>query len=822
MSATLRSVGAAPVQGRQGPCFTPRTGFRVAGVLALAGMLACGGDGGTVTPPVPDPPPSPPSVAAVTLAAARDSVPVGEPVAVTATARSSSGSGIGGVSVTFSTAPASGSVEPTTATTSANGSATATWTLGAGLGGQSLTASANNISSALTIQATPGAPASIRASSDTAFTGVPGAPLADPVEVEIQDRFGHVLAGVPVVFRVVAGEGTVSPDTAVTSANGLAETTWTLGPAPGENQLQAHHSGLDPVDFSATAVRDQVSVTGAAQTDWPDSDVITLTGYNLDRLSARQLLVNGGPPRRLEIRSPSEARVLPFRHASGDCVASFHGVISVILEDETFQADVRILGGEGAQLAPLEEYRADNLDCLRIFGASDSSRYVLAVVERSYIDNAEHTAEEWNYDGGFPFVLNVEDTGRQTAPHTVAAQATQRALPARGTLVDDVHMRVHDPAMQPAGSESLWERTTPLRVGNTFEWLTGDDRSGTFRVMATYPPNIVLAVFEADMSRLWNDARAAAMDSVFTLLGSPAVQELYATVFGPDLPVTSPHTGQMIVMFHDGPPHATTGVTYSAPDAWRYTTVHFRRAEFEDTNLWYRPHLAHELAHARHAANIRRFSGVWSGEGIANFFSDEELRLAAGLPLDANRDAYEPLLGWYQRLPSTGDFVSGYGESDSFLRFLVERLVLKHGRPYESAIRRVVAGAASGWYGRYFVNYYQPSYDSSLGLTRRMQEIVPDWDPVEARLDWIVSYALDDRSDLDGYYIAFLRDAWRHYPPAATVTLGAGAEISVASPRGGGNYYFLLEGGGDAAALKFTTEILSDEPHLAWKLVRYR
>lgn len=71
-----------------------------------------------------------------------------------------------------------------------------------------------------------------------------------------------------------------------------------------------------------------------------------------------------------------------------------------------------------------------------------------------------------------------------------------------------------------------------------------------------------------------------------------------------------------------------------------------------------------------------------------------------------------------------GDFVSGYRESDSFLRYLVERLVLQHGRPYDSAVRRVITGAASGWHGGYFVQHGQPGYDESVGLTSRMREVV--------------------------------------------------------------------------------------------------
>ncbi len=118
----------------------------------------------------------------------------------------------------------------------------------------------------------------------------------------------------------------------------------------------------------------------------------------------------------------------------------------------------------------------------------------------------------------------------------------------------------------------------------------------------------------------------------------------------------------MLVMFHDGSNGASTGVTYTAPN-FRESTVHFRRMSNWDDNAWYYSLVAHELAHAWHFKAIGGISAVWSGEGIANWLSEERLRLAAGLGLDANYRARSPIQGWPLRMPETGDFVAGYRES---------------------------------------------------------------------------------------------------------------------------------------------------------------
>ena len=417
---------------------------------------------------------------------------------------------------------------------------------------------------------------------------------------------------------------------------------------------------------------------------------------------------------------------------------------------------------------------------------------MLAAVDRAYIDDARHVSEEWHYRGGARFhMLLADSTSGAGAPHRVRARSTAPTPDPTARRPD--HVRVHQPGAF-AVQGDVYQRATPYVVGEEFHWYTGDGREGTFRVMALYPPNVVLAVFKDDLSSLWTDARALAMDSLFMSLGSPEVQAIYEASFGEGPAETSAETGQMLVMFHDGDPSDATGLTYSASN-YRQSTVHFRRNPYWDDNSWYYSLVAHELGHAWQFKAVGRVSAVWSGEGIANWIAQERLRHAVGLELDANHSAHVELQGWPLRLPETGDFVAGYRESHPFLAFLVTRLVLDHGQSYADAARRVVVGASEGWHGRYFTAYDAIEYDPAGGLTNRMRQVVDEWDAVEARLDWMVSFALDDRSSLGRYRIPFVRGASQHYRPYHSFRMGGGASVSE-NFAGGGNYYFELVGDG--------------------------
>ena len=78
--------------------------------------------------------------------------------------------------------------------------------------------------------------------------GTSGAELVNPLVVEVRDQNGNVLAGVSVMFNVIAGAGKLNEKFTVenitTDANGRAQSTLTLGPNPGTNTVKASVAGL--------------------------------------------------------------------------------------------------------------------------------------------------------------------------------------------------------------------------------------------------------------------------------------------------------------------------------------------------------------------------------------------------------------------------------------------------------------------------------------------------------------------------------------------------------------------------------------------------
>ena len=561
-------------------------------------------------------------------------------------------------------------------------------------------------------------------------------------------------------------------------------------------------------------------VFSVSQEEWPASDVVTAKGYAVDRIALPAFLV-GGESAIEAFGDSAEMRFRPSPLHGGECLGDpvGEGEITVINAEVEGASRVRRLAGPLADLDNGESFRIGGADaCLRL-PAREGAAYALAGVERSAIDAARSAPSPRSYGGGAPYLIEVTDRTVALAPaREFAPVAAEFASATRSPTPP----RLHPSTYSVKGTlEGLDTRRAKWRVGDEFEWYTNDDREGVFRVVALYPPNVVFAVFKADMESIWTDARAEEFDEIMNWLGSDPVQDLYKTVFGPRLPITSTSNGQMVVMFNGGSEDTSTGLMVHNIDGERTTaTVHLRDADW-GTKWWYHNLAAHELAHAWERRNGEGFGGIWSTEGIANWFADENSRLATNTPLDANLNAYRPFRGRELRLPWNGNFVSGYRESHPYLRFLVTRLIFDHGESYASAARRVVTGATEDWYGHYYTQFGEWHLRGrGKGLVERMREVIPGWDPVESRLDWMLSFALDDRGGLAEYDIPFIDRAWQHFEPWETIRIGDGQAAGGQSAIGG-NYYFLVEdprGIGGSVHLNVT----EGGADMEWKLVRYR
>lgn len=199
------------------------------------------------------------AAALVKSAGDNQSATAGTAVAVppAVTVRDSNGNPKGDVVVAFAVASGGGSVTGGTATTNAAGVATVgSWTVGAGTGTNTLTASAPGLAPVtFTAAATAGAAAALNKSAGDNQSAEPGTPVAVAPAVTVRDAIGNPTAGVVVTFAVASGGGSVTGATATTNSAGVATVgSWTLGPGAGINTLTASSPGIGTVTFTASAV----------------------------------------------------------------------------------------------------------------------------------------------------------------------------------------------------------------------------------------------------------------------------------------------------------------------------------------------------------------------------------------------------------------------------------------------------------------------------------------------------------------------------------------------------------------------------------------
>jgi hypothetical protein len=151
---------------------------------------------------------------------------------------SRSGRPIPGVPVRFALEEGAGRVEPQADSSDGQGIARAAWTLGGFPGRQTLSVSAEGVSTPTVVmaEAEPVAANTRIAVVSEGLKGPAGAALSEPVAVRVTDTSGVALVDVPVAWSA-GDEGSVLASESRTDSLGEARASWTLGPRSGMQRV---------------------------------------------------------------------------------------------------------------------------------------------------------------------------------------------------------------------------------------------------------------------------------------------------------------------------------------------------------------------------------------------------------------------------------------------------------------------------------------------------------------------------------------------------------------------------------------------------------
>ena len=194
------------------------------------------------------------------------------------------GAAMQGVSVNFSVT-SGGSFSAASSNTNSSGQASSDWTLGTASGAQVARVSVTSNSSINTdFSATADAdvPAALTLVGGDMQTGLVSQPLTNPIEVKVEDQFGNGVSNQPVTFSITSGAGSQGITDANTDADGLARTTWTLGPGTGTQTAEATAAGLTGSPIAFTAIGTTLSLSSVTPDPLVEGGTATLTGTGFD------------------------------------------------------------------------------------------------------------------------------------------------------------------------------------------------------------------------------------------------------------------------------------------------------------------------------------------------------------------------------------------------------------------------------------------------------------------------------------------------------------------------------------------------------------
>ncbi len=195
------------------------------------------------------------------------------------------GAAMQGVSVSFTVTSGGGSFSVASSNTNSSGQASGDWTLGTTPGAQVARVSVTSNSSINTdFSATADAdvPAVLTLVGGDMQTGLVSQPMANPIEVRVEDQFGNGVSNQPVTFSITSGAGSQGTTDANTGADGLARTTWTLGPSTGTQTAEATATGLTGSPITFTAIAATLLLSGVTPDPLIEGATATIGGTGFD------------------------------------------------------------------------------------------------------------------------------------------------------------------------------------------------------------------------------------------------------------------------------------------------------------------------------------------------------------------------------------------------------------------------------------------------------------------------------------------------------------------------------------------------------------
>jgi hypothetical protein len=240
---------------------------------------------------------------------------------------------IGDVPVAFLVTAGSGSVNPSIASTDADGRATTVWQLGTTTGTATLTARVGVFAPIVfTAKVLAGPPTLLEKSGGDNQLVLAGT-AANPLSARVLDSFHNPVAGISVSFSVVSGGGTVSPANVVTDSMGSVSANWTLGAAEGVQTARAQAAGMSVV-FSA----DAFSCTAAPCSALGELIVVRTADGQIYRLN-----VNGSGLTRLTSEGNN---ISPVWSPDGNRIA----FIRVLSQSSGGTSDVFLMNADGSNV----------------------------------------------------------------------------------------------------------------------------------------------------------------------------------------------------------------------------------------------------------------------------------------------------------------------------------------------------------------------------------------------------------------------------------------------------------------------------------------